>query len=118
MFIDLMNAFDKVWRGKLLEKLSKHGLSGNLYNSLASFLAQRFIRVKYQNGRSPYKQVKQGLPQGSVLSPILFDVMIDDVLETIQSVPGVKALLFADDLVLWATSGHIPGLPSKSYTHG
>ena len=44
------------------------------------------------------------------LSPVLFNLMINDVINTVQSVPGIQTLLYADDLVSWATSSSIPAL--------
>lgn len=62
-----------------------------MYNWIKSFLEQRFIKVSYNNAESGYKQMKQGLPQGSVPSPILFNLMIDDIISSISSsVPQCK----------------------------
>ncbi|GFS38977.1 putative RNA-directed DNA polymerase from transposon BS [Trichonephila inaurata madagascariensis] len=51
--------------------------------------------------------MRQGLPQGAVLSCLLFNIMIDDVEAAIQKVPRVSCLFFADDVVLWATGSNI-----------
>lgn len=110
VMVDYRTAFDRVWRGRLLEKLLRKGICGRLFKAVRSYLSQRFIRVNYQGSVSPYRLTRQGLPQGSVLSPILFNLMIDDVVDAARRTPGVRTLLYADDLVLWATSSNIPAL--------
>lgn len=112
VFIDFRAAFDNVWRKMLLPKLLNLGIRGNLYRFIHSFLPQRFVRVRYKDAVSAFGQTKQGLPQGSVISPVLFNVMINDVLEAIETQPGLNALLYADDLVIWATSSNIQALES------
>jgi hypothetical protein len=101
VLVDFQTAFDRVWRKGLLRKLTDIGICGNMYRWIKSFLDQRFIRVRYGPAVSAYKQTRQGLPQGSVLSPVLFNIMINDIVEHVMcSQAGVQALLFADDLVI------------------
>lgn len=112
VFIDFKAAYDGVWRDLLIHKLSKHYVSGNMLKWIKQFLSQRFIRTSFQGSTSRYKQVHQGLPQGAVLSCLLFNVMIDDLQHAIEKIPGVSCLLYADDVVIWATSSNINSLQS------
>ena len=110
VFIDLKAAYDKVWRSLLLRKLSQLHISGNMRKWIKNFLAQRFIRTKFQNAVSNFRQVRQGLPQGAVLSCLLFNVMINDLQQAIERTPGVQCLLYADDVVIWSTSSSVDSL--------
>ena len=110
VMVDLKNAYDTVWRPMLLHKLALSGVAGNLFNWIASFLSQRQIRVRYNDCLSEYRIQRQGLPQGAVISCSLFNLMVNDILVAVRCVPGVQALLYADDLIIWATSSHIMGL--------
>ncbi|GFY70863.1 putative RNA-directed DNA polymerase from transposon BS [Trichonephila inaurata madagascariensis] len=88
-------------------------VSGHLFKWMSDFLSQRFLNIKYGNSRSGYGQTRQGLPQGSVLRPVLFNIMINDLLSFIDNaVPEINSLLYADDLVLWSTGSDIPKLES------
>ncbi|GFW01082.1 putative RNA-directed DNA polymerase from transposon BS [Trichonephila clavipes] len=93
----------------LLKKLLHMNVSGHLFKWISDFFSQRFLNIKYGTSRSGYGQTKQGLPQGSVLSPVLFNIMTKDLLGFIDNaVPEINSLLYADDLVLWSTGSDIP----------
>ncbi|GFS62651.1 fatty acid synthase [Trichonephila inaurata madagascariensis] len=88
-------------------------VSGHLFKWIIDFLSQRFLNIKYGSSRSGYGQTRQVLPQGSVLSPVLFNIMINDLLSFIDNaVPEINSLLYADDLILWSTGSDIPKLES------
>jgi hypothetical protein len=104
VFVDFEAAYDRVWRQMLTYKI-QGSVRGRMLCWIKSFLTQRHIRVRLRHVSSRYKQQRQGLPQGVVLSCLLFNIMINDLIDAVQLVPGVSALLYADDLLIWATSG-------------
>ncbi|GFS30569.1 probable RNA-directed DNA polymerase from transposon BS [Trichonephila inaurata madagascariensis] len=113
VFVDFVSSFDRVWRKMLLKKILHMNVSGHLFKWIRDFLSQRFLNIKYGNSHSRYGQTRQGLPQGSVLSPVLFNIMINDLLSFIDNaVPEINSLLYADDLYLWSTGSDIPKLES------
>ena len=97
VFLDISKAFDKVWHEGLRYKLKSMGISGELYNLLESYLSGRFQRVLLNGQSSPWKPVLAGVPQGSILVPLLFLVYINDLPNGLKS----NAKLFADDTFLF-----------------
>ena len=90
--IDLEKAFDSVWVDGLLLKLNQVGITGRMFNIIKSFLLSRESFIKVGNFNSPPFRIESGLPQGSVLSPTLFILFINDFIGTLS--PRFK---FADD---------------------
>ena len=83
--IDFQRAFDSVYHNKLLHKLSAYGIRGNLYYCIASFLSNRLQRVKVGSALSENRPVVSGVPQGSVVAAILFNLFINDLTDELES---------------------------------
>ena len=98
VFLDISKAFDKVWHKGLLYKLKSMGISGKLYNLLENYLLERSQRVLLKGQTSSWRPVLAGVPQGSILGPLLFLIYINDLPDELKS--NVK--LFADDTSLFS----------------
>ena len=98
VFLDFSKAFDKVWHEGLLYKLECNGISGNLLNLIRNFLSNRKQRVLLNGKNSEWADISAGVPQGSVLGPLLFLVYINDLVENVRC--DIK--LFADDTSLFS----------------
>eukprot|EP00112_Aurelia_sp_Birch-Aquarium-sp1_P026644 Seg96.8 transcript_id=Seg96.8/GoldUCD/mRNA.D3Y31 product="putative RNA-directed DNA polymerase from transposon BS" protein_id=Seg96.8/GoldUCD/D3Y31 len=96
---DLRKAFDKVPHKRLLEKCRSYGFTEQIMSWLDKFLAGRKQRVLLNGVSSQWEDFKFGIPQGSVLGPLLFLIFINDLPEAVQS----TIYLFADDSKIWRT---------------
>ena len=103
-WIDLQRAFDKAWIDGLIIKLMRNGVANNMLKWIQSYLFTRRSRVSLDQLSSRKIILRQGVPQGGVLSPTLFLVFINDLASELPR--DVKAALYADDLVLWCTEEH------------
>lgn len=97
VFIDLAKAFDTVPHDKLLNVLSHYGVRGTVLNVLESYLLNRHQCVKINNTTSDPQVIKIGVPQGTVLGPILFITYINSLLKL--KIRG-KLISYADDTAL------------------
>ena len=97
VFCDISKAFDRVWHDALLYKLRKIGVGGNLLEFLKDYLSNRYQRVVVEGKTSEPGLIKAGVPQGSVLGPLLFLIYINDLPDNLVS--NIK--LFADDTSLY-----------------
>ena len=97
IFLDISKAFDKVWHSGLLYKLKRAGIEGDLHDWFSDYLKNRYQRVVIQGQSSSWGKICAGVPQGSVLGPLMFLIYINDIVDIVRS----KIKLFADDTSLY-----------------
>ena len=98
LFLDYRKAFDTVSHSKLMKKLHGCGIVGKLWEWIKDFLTLRKSRVGVRGSFSFWREVLSGVPQGSVLGPLLFLIFVNDLPEWIKS----SLKMFADDTKIWA----------------
>ncbi len=98
VYLDFAKAFDKVDHHILLTKVEAYGIQGKILQWLRTFLTTRTQRVKVGDFLSEEVKVLSGVPQGSVLGPLLFVIFMIDITQGLQ---GVEIGSFADDTKVW-----------------
>jgi hypothetical protein len=109
-FLDCRHAYDRVWRSGLLYKLLQAGVNGRMFKMIQSMLQVNRRRILVQGATSEEFETSVGLPQGAVLSPLLYALFINGLAETLKEqhygvwfgARQVGILLYADDIVLVA----------------
>ena len=97
VLLDFSKAFDRVAHVRLAAKLSHYGVKGNMLDWVRAFLSDRKQQVVVGGSQSKWSDVRAGVPQGSVLGPLLFLVYINDITKNITG----TIRLFADDSILY-----------------
>ena len=100
VYLDFRKAFDTVPHYRLLEKLKAYGIVGNVLKWIEAFLSGRTQKVRINDAMSTRADVLSGIPQGSILGPILFTIFINDLPDAVQS----NCKIFADDTKLYDKS--------------
>lgn len=95
VFLDLAKAFDKVPTERLLKKVGAHGIGGKLLQWIRAWLTGRRMRVVLNGETSDWTEVLSGVPQGSVLGPLLFIIFMNDMDDSTGLVSVIGK--FADD---------------------
>ena len=96
--LDISKAFDRVWHAGLLHKLKSHGISGQIFGVISSFLSNRRIRVVLDGKSSQEYPVNAGVPQGSILGLTLFLLYINDLPDDVIC----NIAIYADDTTLYS----------------
>ena len=110
IFLDFQKTFDTVNHGILLDKQYHYGIRGPAYEWFSSYLNERYQFVVYNGCESEYKYIQCGVPQGSILGPLLFLIYIN----YLPSVSNLfMPILFADDTNLFCTGRNIDSLVNE-----
>ena len=99
-YIDLAKAFDSLNHDILLDKLSYHGVNGTAKTLLKSYLSDKKQYVKIDQVKSSIQSIKTGVPQGSIVGLLLFNIFINDI---INSSKTFNFILYADDTTFNST---------------
>ena len=108
IFFDLEKAYDTTWRFGILSDLHKLGFRGNLPHFIKQFLEIRTFQVRVGSTLSDIYEQELGVPQGSILSPALFSIKINEIVKSVGQ--GLESSLFVDDFALYATGKTLAGV--------
>ena len=97
VMLDIEKAYDRAWRPGVLRRLRDIGVDGRMISWIHDFLRERKARVVVEGGKSKWRPSLHGVPQGSPLSPLLFNIFVAPVLARVKT----GRLMFADDIGLF-----------------
>jgi hypothetical protein len=109
LFLDLVRAFDRVWPTRLMQYVELAGITGRAWRWIYAFITRRRrIRTVDSNHHSAWQALQFGVPQGAVLSPLLFNLFINPIARRIAiGCPRLNLLLYADDMVIQPKAPHL-----------
>ena len=106
IFLDMSKAFDTISHDILLHKLEYYGIRGTCRDWFASYLINRFQYTEIIGQKSTYQNINTGVPQGSILGPILFLIYVNDI----NNSTNLNILCFADDTTAYKSGSNIEDL--------
>ena len=107
VFLDFKKTFDTMNHKILLEKLERYGIRGKTLALFEKYLSDRFQCVEIDGKFSNFLKMSTGVPQGSVLGPLLFLVYINDLPKVVNNLNKLASFLFADDTSLVAKNNNM-----------
>ena len=116
VFLDLEKAYDMLWREGVLIEIRKIGVSGAMFNYIRDFLKDRTFQVRVGQTLSETYLLENGTPQGAVISPTLFNILINPVKKALERYIGIAMGRFADDTAALLRYEAAPGRASRSCT--
>ncbi|GFS88498.1 RNA-directed DNA polymerase from mobile element jockey [Trichonephila clavipes] len=105
VFLDISAAFDRVWRQKLVHTIQGTGINGKALLWINDFLRGRKFSVRFNGALSESRRMWAGVPQGSVLSPLLFLIFMNTIHHHIH--PDTNIACYADDIAVWHSHNDI-----------
>jgi hypothetical protein len=110
LFLDMSKAFDSISHHTLFRKLEFYGIRGNVLLWFKSYLSNRYIKVKVKNTTSDNYLMTYGTPQGSVLGPLMYLILANDLVKTLKF---CNCVTFADDTTVFASGSNLKFLFRK-----
>ncbi|KAG0411911.1 hypothetical protein HPB47_010937 [Ixodes persulcatus] len=105
--VDVQKAFDSVPHSSVIESAKLMGIQGRALNFIRNFLKDRRFQVKIGSSVGPETTNHVGVPQGAVLSPTLFNMVMARLSPRLTSIPNLRFAIYADDITLWSTTGSV-----------
>ena len=110
VFLDLEKAYDMLWPSGVIIKLEQLGIHGRIVKWIQNFLLNRKIQVRLNGTFSTLKEIDNGTPQGSVISPTLFNIAVNDLSKIVS---GVSFSQYADDIAIWKSNRNLKFVTNK-----